>query len=364
MEPGSKSDFERGVRKYCDEFGGIVNAHVHGDRAYTRRDEFYAKTGKSVSQLDRLTLSEKQQLTWILHNSPAFDRESLTERMTRLVEESIGFGVREIFTTVDVTYNTRLKSLEVAERLRADFADRIKINIGAYNPSGFRVGDEHRERFDLFEEAVKRADFLVGLAEKDRVEGHMGEPQHNWYLLKLAYEFGKPVQFHVGQENRPTDKTLELLLGNLEQFQDLCVRVSPEDFPKVDAVHAISSSCLPASDFDRVARKMEERRVGLISCPRAAVSMLQDSSLDAPIHNSIANIWRFAKNGVQVRGLGVDNVNDVYIPASSSDVYDEAEYLANTLRFSNERIIAKILCGEPLDPFDIGSITEVLFNHS
>ncbi|MBU2503629.1 MAG: hypothetical protein KJ879_01060 [Nanoarchaeota archaeon] len=356
-----KSEFEREVRQYADEFGGIVNVHVHGDRAYTRRDEFYSATGKSISQFGGLTLPEKQRLTWILHKSRAFEEESLMERMGRLLEESIFFGVRELSTTVDVTYNTRLKSLEVAERLKGTYADRIKVGIGAYNPSGFRKGDGHKERFELFEEAAKRADFLVGLAEKDRSEDHIGEAQHNWYILNLAYELGKPVQFHVGQENRPTDKTLELLLTNLEQFQDLHLRVSPEDFPQVDAVHAISSSCLSSDDFDVVARKMEERRVGLISCPRAAISMLQDSSIVVPTHNSIANIWRLAINGVRIKGLGTDNIDDIYIPASSADVYDEAEDVANSLRFYNPRIIAKILCGVPLDPFDIAGINKDLF---
>lgn len=358
-----KSDFEKDVRQHSEQFGGIVNVHVHGDRAYTYRNEFYTETGMSISQFGRLTLPEKQKLTWILHNSPAFEKDSLRERMTRMIEESIGFGVREIYTTVDVTYNTRLKSLEVAQKLKDEFKDQIELKIGAYNPSGFRKGDEYKDRFELFEEAAKKADFLMGLAEKDRTPDHIGEEQHNWYLLGLAYELGKPVHFHVGQENRQTDRTLELLLKNLEQFQDLYARVSPENFPEVVAVHAISSSCLPRDEFGGIARKMEERNVGLISCPRAALSMLQDTSMSAPIHNSIGDVWRFAVKGVRIKGLGTDNVDDIYIPASSADVYDEAEYLANALRFYNPRIIAKVLCGEPLDPFDIGEINNVLFNN-
>ncbi|MBU2616043.1 MAG: hypothetical protein KKC19_02980 [Nanoarchaeota archaeon] len=356
-----KSEFEREVRQYASEFGGIVNVHVHGDRAYTRRDEFYSATGKSISQFGGLTLSEKQRLTWILHNSRAFEEESLLERMGKLLDESISFGVRELSTTVDVTYNTRLKSLEVAERLRDSYSDRIKVRIGAYNPSGFRKGDEHKERFELFEEAAERSDFLVGLAEKDKPEDHIGEAQHNWYILNLAYELKKPVQFHVGQENSPSDKTLELLLTNLEQFQEMQLRISPEDFPQVDAVHAISTSCLQRDEFDFLTGRMADRNVGLICCPRAAISMLQDSFVIAPIHNSIANIWRFAINGVQIRGFGTDNVDDIYIPASSADVYDEAEDVTNSLRFYNPRVIAKVLCGVSLDPFDIAGINKDLF---
>lgn len=356
-----KSDFEREVRDYCSQFGGIVNAHVHGDRAYTRRNSFYDSTGKSISQFGGLTLSEKQRLTWILHNSSAFLEDSLGERMARLVEESDFFGVREMFTTVDVTYNTHLRGLDVAQRVRDESGGAVKIRVGAYNPSGFRKEPEHEGRFELFEEAASRADFLVGLAEKDRPDNHIGEAQHNWYLLELAHRLDKPVHFHVGQENRATDRTLELLLTNLEQVQDLHLRVSPEEFPDVVAVHAISSSCLPVEEVDDLAKRMAERNVSLICCPRAAISMLQDSSMKVPTHNSIANIWRFAVNGVKIRGLGTDNIDDIYIPASSADVYDEAEYLANSLRFYNPRILAKVLCGVELDPFDLGEINRVLF---
>ncbi len=357
-----KSDFEAEVRDFCNrEFGGrIVNFHIHGDRAYTRRDSYYEHIGKSVSELSTLTLPEKQRLTWALHNGPAFDSSCIEERMRRLIEESLFFGVKEIWTTVDITYNSKFKSLEVAEKLKTEYSGRLEVKIGAYNPSGFQKGEEHKVRFELFEEAVKRADFIVGLAEKDRPFEHMGERQHNWYMLGLAYKYSKPVHFHVGQENRPTDNTLELLLHDLSLFQDIYLRVLPENFPEVSAIHAISSSCKSQRKFDWTAKKMAERRVSLIACPRAAVSMLQDYSVFSPTHNCIARVWDFAVRGVNIKGLGIDNLNDIFVPASSADAYDEAEYLANCLRLYKPRIIAKVLCNQELDPFDIGTIMKHL----
>jgi len=106
-----KSEFEEEVRKYCSEFGGMKNVHIHGDRAYTRRNEFYTETGKSLTELAKSTLPEKQKLTWKLHESSAFEPECIEERMTRMLDQSKRFGVKEVWTTVDVTYNTELKSL-------------------------------------------------------------------------------------------------------------------------------------------------------------------------------------------------------------------------------------------------------------
>ncbi|MEE9215437.1 MAG: hypothetical protein V3U54_11805 [Thermodesulfobacteriota bacterium] len=359
IEP--KSEFEREVRKHCEEFGGIGNFHIHGDRAYTRRDDYYKHIGKSISELDRLTLPEKQRLTWALHKGPAFEAECIEERMTRLIEDSLKFGVGKLHTTVDVTHNTKFKSLEIAEKLKEKYKDRIDIKIGAYNPSGFKRKDLAPERFELFEEAARRADFIVALGEKDRAKNHIGERQHNVYTLNLAYKLGKPVHYHVGQENRPTDKGVETLLEDIALVQDIQLMVSPEEFPQIHMVHAISPSCKPRQEFEKIADNMQKRRVGLLCCPRAAISMLQDENYVTPIHNSIAKVWDFAIRGIP-SSLGVDNLDDIYVPATSPDVYDDAEDLANYLRFYNPRILAKVLCGAGLDDFDKGTIKRALFD--
>lgn len=358
----AKGPFEAEVRRYCSQFSGIGNFHIHGDRAYTREDQFYAHKGRSVAEIGRGSLAEKQQLTWALHSGLAFEPECIERRMKRMLDESIKYGVKKIFTTVDVTHNTKFVSLEITEKLKREYADRIDVQIGAYNPSGFKKRGVDDERFEIFEEAARRSDFIVALAEKDRDSPHMGERQHNWYMLNLAYKLNKPIHCHVGQGNVPSDNTTELLLDDLAIVQDLHLRVSPSEFPEVVLVHVISPSCKSSEELDSVIDRMVERNVSLLCCPRAAISMLQDSSETTPIHNSIAKVWDFAERGVRIKGLGVDNLNDIYIPASSADVYDEAEYLANSLRFYNAKIIAKVLCGEELDEFDRGTIREELFH--
>ncbi len=365
-----KSDFEREVIGYCErEFGGLKNFHIHGDRAYTRRNEYYGETGKSVEELERATLPEKQNLTWILHRGKAFSSECIEERLRRLIEESIMFGVTELHTTADVTYNTGLKSLEVAEKLQKEYKDKIKIKIGAYNPSGFKIrglrerdGGLSDRRFELFEEAAKRADFLVALAEKDDKPGHIGRHQHTLYIAGLSYRLQKPAQYHIGQANSPNDRSVENWLNDLRFIQEEVFTEAPEKFPDQIAVHAISPSCKNEEEFNKIADEMAERNISLIVCPRAALSMLQRYHEKAYIHNSIAKAWDFATRGMRVM-LGVDNLDDIFVPASSADVYEELEYLANSLRFYHPRILAKVLAGERLDTFDISTIKDTLFRN-
>ncbi len=351
----AKSDFEEKVLDYCKGFGGLKNTHIHGDRAYTRKDEFYFHIGKSISDLQNISLPEKQKLTWALHKGIAFHPDCIRERGERLLNESIKFGVTELSTTVDITYNTKLKSLEVWEKLKKDYSEKIKVNILAYNPSGFKVRGLDDVRYELFEEGVKRADGLVALAEKDRKEGHLGERQHNLYIASLSHKFQKPAQYHVGQENRPTDRTVEILLEDLAYLQDIHFNESPNVFPKQSMVHAVSPSGKSVEEFNKISDETAKRNISLIVCSRAAISMYQDEKQLANIYNSIAKAWRFIAKGVDV-SLGVDNLNDIFVPASSADLYDEAEDFANLLRGYQERLIAKVLCGKKFDDFDRGSL--------
>ena len=362
----AKSDAEEEIVSICmNEFGGLGNFHIHGDRAYTAKDRYYKGTGKSVEELQRATLQEKQNLTWILHKGRAFEPDCIEERVRRLIEDSIRFGVTKLYTTVDVTYNTKLKSLEIVEKLKKEYKDRIEIKIGAYNPSGFKVRnlrDERssaEERFELFEEAAKRADFLVALAEKDDKRGHIGRHQHNVYIASLSYKLGKPAQYHVGQANSPNDKSVQEWLEDLAFVQDEVYKEAPDKFPKQIAVHAISPSCLSPEEFEKLAEEMVERNVGLIVCPRAALSMLQHHNEKSYTHNSIAKALHFAVKGIHIQ-LGIDNLNDIYVTNSSADPYDELEYFSNSLRIYPKRILAKILAGERLDPFDISTIQDII----
>ena len=59
--------------------------------------------------------------------------------------------------------------------------------------------------------------------------------------------------------------------------------------------------------------------------------------------------------------VGTDNVNDVFVPSSNGDVYDELMVLSHALRLSNPEMIAKLGAGVPLDNFDRANIRKVLY---
>jgi hypothetical protein len=84
----AKTDYERSVRTCVKEFGGFFNAHAHGDRAFTYKDEYYSHKSLSISDMGKLSLKEKQSLVWALHTGSSFNKDCIKERMTLLLEDS------------------------------------------------------------------------------------------------------------------------------------------------------------------------------------------------------------------------------------------------------------------------------------
>ena len=354
----SKTAYEKEIRNYSSNFGGFFNAHAHGDRAFTRRDDFYVHVGLSKDEIEKLSLQEKQGLVWALHTGRAFKKESLLERMSHLLEDSIKYGTRRIDSCIDVTYNTGLKSFEIAKTLKKKYKDKIDFRLGAYNVSGFK--DSAPERFEIFEQAGKEADFIVALAEKDRGKEHIGEKQHNFYMLNLGLEFGVPVHFHVGQKNTPCDRGAEVLFECMDWVYNTQHRLDQKSFPKNMLVHDISASCYSEKDFEEHCNQLLKYNLGIICCPTAGISMRQESKSQSRIHTSLARVWDFALRKIPVF-FGTDNINDVFVPSSTPDMYDEIFTLSNSLRGYNEMVLSKIACGKELDDFDRGKIEKIIF---
>jgi len=65
------------------------------------------------------------------------------------------------------------------------------------------------------------------------------------------------------------------------------------------------------------------------------------------------------QQGVTVR-LGTDNVDDLFLPTTTLDPRAQVARLAESLRFYDVRILAKLACGAPLDDADREQVGEHL----
>lgn len=354
--------FER-LRGEIDRLGGLHNAHLHLDRAYTLDLSGGAgscREGADPAEPDasHLSLPDKHNLISVLHRSDAYRPERLRERLTCALEELVAAGTRLADTLADVTDDgLGLRGLETMLSLADAFADRLELRVAAYNPLGFR--DDRPERWRLMEEAAERADFIAGLPEvddRDRNPGHIGFEESCARLLELARRHDRFVHFHVDQRNEPGESATETLIDLVRRGAG--PRPTGTE-PRVWAVHVISPSTYADARFERLVDGLLETRIGVICCPTGALGMRQLRPVRTPTGNSIARVLELAAAGVPVR-LGSDNVCDVFSPSTTADLVDEVYVLSAALRYYDIGVLARLATGTPLEDDDRAALTDHL----
>ena len=342
------SEFYERLQAAVQRYGGLVNAHLHLDRAKTLDSRYLQHVGMDPLQASAYPLSVKQDLTGDLHRGPAYQRDDLYRRIGDILAEMISVGTRKAYSFIDVSDdNVGLTAFEVALQLKNEKKDKIDFQVGAYPIFGFR--DDQPRRWELFEQAATQADFLGTLPERDANPKHIGFDEHFVRTLSLAKKLHKPIHYHLDQMNHPQEKGTETLVEAVRWLK------SPEvpgmSGPTVWAVHVISPSAYEEKQFQDLLEGLVQHNIGVICCPTAAVSMRQLRPLPAPTHNSIARILDMVEKKIPVM-LGSDNIADVFLPSTTSSLYDEMHAFTNAQRFYGIDVLAKLMCAEPLNNMD------------
>lgn len=339
--------------------GGMFNAHLHLDRAGTFDDRYLPGTGHRMVEDFHVSLKRKHAMIADLHAGPAFDRDDFFARVEDALAEMVAVNTRRADTMVDVTPDPRVGLVDLGwmQEIKARWADRIDLRLGAYTPFGFDDADP--ARWEIFAEGARRADFIGCLPEADDTDDyptHIGFTEHCRRVLELAQELGKMVHVHTDQRFEAGECGTERLIETIRRYG---APQSPEGEPMVWAVHMVSPSTYDDARFWRLADAMADLNIGLIACPSAALGMRMLRPLQAPTGNCMPRILELLSRGVAVR-LGSDNIADICSPSTTPDLVDEAFVLSAALRFYQPEIIARLLCGQRLDPSARAFVTEHL----
>ena len=87
--------------------------------------------------------------------------------------------------------------------------------------------------------------------------------------------------------------------------------------------------------------RLKDLDIGVIICPSAAISMTQHNEFNAPIHNSIGPVKVLTDEGVSV-GLGIDNIEDIFMPFCDGDFEFELRLLAESERIYKPNLLMNI----------------------
>ncbi len=296
------------------EKGGFRCHHAHFDKAYLMNSDRFLKCQAS--------LQEK----WILYRTlkESYTQEDLTKRMSKCVENLLNQDVSYIKTFVDADSVVGQKCIDAGLIIKNKYNHRVKIDLAIQPLEGL----ENIESRKNFVEACKKADVIGGLPDRDS-----SHEVHIDLLFDLAKTLNKPVDIHVGQNNRPNEKETELVLDKIEEHSLI---------QKVNLVHCISLASHEESYIRKQAKRMKKNNVSVIVCPSAAISMKQDRRYLTPTHNSIAPVEILLEEGVDVN-LGIDNIEDLFMPLVDGDLWFETRLLMESTRIYDHKKIIDIV---------------------
>ena len=300
--------------KEIREKGGFKCHHAHFDKAYLMNADRFLKCQAS--------LQEK----WILYRElkENYTQEDLVERMSKCVDNLIEQGVTYMKTFVDADSVVGQKCINAGLILKKKYINNVKIDLAIQPLEGLESIESRRN----FVEACKKADVIGGLPDRDT-----SHETHIDLLFDLAKTLDKPVDIHVGQNNRPDEKETELVLDKIEEHNLI---------QKVNLVHCISLSSHESSYIRNQAKRMVNNNVSVIVCPSAAISMKQDRQYLSPIHNSIAPVEILLEEGVDIK-LGIDNIEDLFMPLVDGDLWFETRLLMESTRIYDHKKIINIV---------------------
>jgi len=333
-----------------EKYGGLFNAHLHLDRSSTLDKKYLEHMSMDPIEASSYPLRVKQNLTGDLHRGVAYKKSDLKRRIGLNLDRMIELGTKRADSFIDVSCdNVGLTALDIALELKEEKKDQIDFKVGAYPIFGFK--DLEYQRWELFVEGAKRADYLGCLPERDDKKyhpSHIGFDEHFKRTLQLAIELGKPIHYHVDQANDPKEKGTETLIQAVRWIGTPDIG---SDEPSVWAIHVISPSAYDENRFEALLDGLRKYNIGVISSPTAALSMRQLRPIQTPTHNSIARVLDMLAAEIPVR-FGSDNIADVFLPSTTASLYDELLVLSNTIRFYNPDILGKLGSGSKLTDMD------------
>ena len=349
----NETPFFSALRSRVRALGGLLNAHLHIDRAGTLEETIrIIGTQRNTSDMSSLSLSAKHSLIPVMHDSDCYDEKKLRQRVKAFLDLMVSAGTTRADTVVDVTDDrVGLTALEVMLDLKASYAGTLDFRPGAYSPLGFK--DSEPNRWKLLLDGVAQADFIGSLPERDdraSYPDHIGFDAHCRRMIELAYSSGKSLHVHVDQKNSPYEYASEALVSALRKSGVKPVPAGAE--PLIWLIHVISPSTYDEPRFQDLLSAMAEWNLGVICCPSAAISMRQIRPIMTPTGNSVARVLDMLAAGIPVR-IGSDNICDITSPAGTADLVDEIFVLCNALRFYDLEIWAKVAAGKYMDADDI-----------
>ena len=288
--------------------------HLHIDKSNT--------ITKSLLSQSQVHMKEKWYLMREIKEN--YTSKNLKDRMMETTTNIVNQGCTKMRSFIDIDHIVKLDALHAALEVKEYWkTQNVQLQLGTQLLEGL----DKPENIELFNEAAPLVDFIGCLPSRDKC------PQtHLDIVFSKAKELNKPVEAHLDQLNVPREKETELFCDFVEAYNYQ---------GKARAVHIVSLACQPIGYQINIAKRLNKLDIGVIVCPSAAISMTQHSEHLTPTHNSIAPVKVLKENNVKV-ALGIDNIEDIFMPFCDGKIEFELRLLAEATRIYNPTTLMEI----------------------
>ena len=268
---------------------GFVDAHVHLDKAYLL-DRTPSREG-TLAEAIRLTAEAKQRFTV----------EDIQARARRLLEGAIAAGTTAMRGHVEVDPIVGLRGVEAVLPLRAEYADRLDLQLCAFAQEGILKAPGTEA---LLREALRAGADLVGGCPYNDTDG----PAHVDRVFALAREFACDVDFHADFADEPVHRHVDVIVDRTERhgWQG-----------RVAIGHLTELAACDPAEQARIAGRLRAAGTAVITLPATDLYLMgrQDAR---NVRRGLTPVRRLLAAGVTV-AAATNNVQNAFTPAGNAD---------------------------------------------
>lgn len=244
----------------------------------------------------------------------------LHARGERVLHWAMAYGVGALRTHADVDGTVGLRHVEAALALKVEYADRLHLQVAAFQPAAVRLDDE--ASWKKLDEAASAGCEAIGGSTGTRGSE---APLFMDRFLRLAKRHHCLVDLHL-------DETLDPSVQNLAQLARLTEEHGLQG--RVTASHCCSLGVAsPAARADAITRAAAAD-IHVIALPLSNLYLLgRESGL-----RGVAPVAELLAGGVNV-ACGSDNVQDPFMPMGNADPLLAAQVLGLATQIADTRYL-------------------------
>jgi len=296
----------------------FTNPHIHMDKCLTGQ---WVKTWSDAGSPELIPNAAKEK--------SRIKVSDIRKNASRVILDSIGYGVLNLRAFCDVDSINRLKSVGTLLELKDEFKKSIEMQVVAFPQEGIVRDPETKE---LLQEALDLgADVVGGIPwiEKTKEARH----EHIDFVFRLARLYGRDVHMLVDDNEDPNSTCVKYLATKtiLEGYQG-----------RVSASHCRGRFSLSYDDYARgIIALLKEARITVVENPHVSL-LIYGRRPGYPKSRGITRVKELVSAGVNV-AIGQDDIDDPYYPFGRGDMLELGLFMAHAAHMSSLDEIEEVM---------------------